>query len=42
VNHVGEIIVEKRIVIYDPRELVLDDNFGEIDVGVIIFSWPKD
>jgi hypothetical protein len=42
VNHVGKIIVERRIVAYDPRELVLDDNLGEIKVWVTILSCPKD
>ncbi len=42
VNHVGEIIVEKRIVTYDPREPILDDNPGETNVGVIIFNYLKD
>jgi len=41
-NHVGNIIVGRRIVAYDPRELVLDDDLGEIEVGVRILSCPKD
>ncbi len=41
-NHVGEIITEGRIVAYDPRELVLDDNLGETKVGVTILNYPKD
>jgi hypothetical protein len=42
VNHVGEMIVEGRIVACDPRELVLDNNLGETDVGVTILSYPND
>jgi len=42
VNHVGDIIVEGRIVTCDPRELVLDDDLGETKVGVTILSFPKD
>jgi hypothetical protein len=42
VNHVGEMVVEGRIVTCDPRELVLDNNLGEIDVRVTIFSYPND
>jgi hypothetical protein len=41
-NHVGEIIVERRIVTYDPREPILDDNLGETNVRVIIFNYLKD
>jgi len=41
-NHVGNIIVGRRTVAYDPRELVLDDDLGEIEVGVRILSCPKD
>jgi hypothetical protein len=33
VNHVGEIIVEGKIVTYDPREPILDDELGELTVG---------
>jgi len=42
VNHVGKIIVEGRIVAYDPREPVLDDDLREIIVGVTILNYPKD
>jgi hypothetical protein len=42
VNHVGEITVERRIVTYDPREPILDDDLGETNVGVIIFNYLKD
>jgi hypothetical protein len=42
VNNVGKIVVEGRIVAYDPRELVLDDDLGEIDIGVTILNYPKD
>ncbi len=42
VNHVGKIIVEGRIVAYDPKELILDDDLGETEVGVKILSCPKD
>jgi hypothetical protein len=41
-NHVGDIIVEGRIVVCDPREFVLDDDLGETKVGVIILGCPKD
>jgi hypothetical protein len=34
-NHVGDIIVEGRIVACDPKELALDDNFGETKVDII-------
>jgi hypothetical protein len=33
VNHVGDIIVEGRIIAHDPREPILDEDFGEIKVG---------
>jgi len=42
VNHVGKIIAEGRIVSYDPKELILDDNLGETEVGVTILNYPKD
>ncbi len=42
VNHVGETIVEGRIVACDPREPILDDDLGEIDIGVTILKYPKD
>jgi len=42
VNHVGEIIAEGRIVAHDPKEPILDKNFGEIKVGVPISNYPKD
>jgi hypothetical protein len=42
VNHVGEIIVERRIVACDPKEPVLDDDLGEIEVGVTILNYPKE
>jgi hypothetical protein len=29
-NHVLDIIVGRKIVAYDPRELVLDNDLGEI------------
>ncbi len=41
-NHVGKIIVEGRIVTHDPREPILDEDFGEIKVGVPILNYPKD
>ncbi len=41
-NHVGKIVVEGRIVAYDLKELVLDDDLCEIDVGVTILSCLKD
>jgi len=41
-NHVGNIIVGRKIVAYDPRELVLDNDLGETEVGVRILSCPKD
>jgi hypothetical protein len=41
VNHVGKIIVEGKIVICDPTELVLDNNLSETKVRVTILSWPK-
>ncbi len=42
VNHVGEIIAKGRIVAYDPREPILDNNLGETKVGVTILNCPKD
>ncbi len=33
-NHVGDIIVGRRIVAYDPREFVLDDDLGELKLGL--------
>jgi hypothetical protein len=42
VNNVRDIIVEGRIVAYDPRELVLDNNLGETEVGVTILNCQKD
>jgi hypothetical protein len=39
VNNVRDIIAEGRIVAYDPRELVLDDD---LEVGVTILSCQKD
>jgi hypothetical protein len=41
-NHVGKNIIEGRIVTCDPKELVLDYDFGEIDVGVKILNCLKD
>jgi hypothetical protein len=42
VNHVGEIIAEGRIVAHDPKEPILDEEFGEIKVGDLISNYPKD
>jgi hypothetical protein len=42
VNHVGKNIVEGKIVACDPKEPVLDDDLGEIDVGVTILNCLKD
>ncbi len=42
VNHVGEIIIEGRIVMCDLKEHVLENDLGEVDVGVIILSCPND
>jgi hypothetical protein len=42
VNHVGEIIVERRIVACDPKEPILDDDLGEIEVRVTILNYSKD
>jgi hypothetical protein len=43
VNDVGEMIIAKgRIVMCDLRELVLNDDLGETDVGVTILSYPND
>jgi len=42
INHVVNIIVGRKIVAYDPRELVLDDDLGETEVGVRILNCPKD
>jgi len=42
VNHVEEIIAEGRIVSHDPKEPILDEDFGEIKVGVPISNYPKD
>ncbi len=41
-NRVADIIVGRKIVAYDPRELVLDNDLGEIKIGVRILSCPKD
>jgi len=41
-NHVADIIVRRKIVAYNPRELVLDNDLGETEVGVRILSCPKD
>jgi hypothetical protein len=41
VNNVGKIVVEGKIVAYDPREPVLDDDLGEIDIGVTILNYLK-
>ncbi len=41
VKHVGKIIDEGRIVTHDPREPILDEDFGEIKVGVPISNYPK-
>jgi hypothetical protein len=42
VNHVGKMIIEGRIVACDLKELVLDDDLGEINVGVTILNYPND
>jgi hypothetical protein len=42
INRVADIIVGRKIVAYDPRELVLDNDIGETEVGVIILNCPKD
>jgi hypothetical protein len=42
VNHVGEMIVKGRIIACDLRELVLDDDLGETNVGVTILNCPND
>ncbi len=43
VNDVGEmIIVEGKIVTCDLKELVLNDDLGETNVGVTILSYPND
>lgn len=42
VNHVGKMISEGKIVACDLRELVLDDKFGETNVGVTILNYPND
>jgi hypothetical protein len=41
VNHVEDITVEGRIVACDPREPVLDNDFGETEIGVTMLSCPK-
>ncbi len=40
-NHVGKMIIERKIVACDLKELVLDDDLGEINVGVIILNYPN-
>jgi hypothetical protein len=35
-------IIERRIVTCDPKEHILDNNPGEIDVGVMILSCAND
>jgi len=43
VNDVRDlIIIERKIVTCDLRELVLNDDLSEIDVGVTILSYPND
>ncbi len=42
INCVADIIVGRKIVAYDPRELVLDNDLGETKIGVRILSCPKD
>jgi hypothetical protein len=42
VNHVGEMIVEGRIIVFDSTEPVLDDDLGEINVGFTILNYPND
>ncbi len=41
-NHVGKNIVGWKIITCDPRELVLNGDFGENHVEVTILSCPND
>ncbi len=42
VNHVREMIVERKIIVFDSRERILDNDLGEINVGFTILNYPND
>ncbi len=42
VNHVGKVITRRMIVACDLKELVLDYDLGETNVGVAILNYPSD
>jgi len=41
-NVVGEMITKEMIMACDLKELVLDKNLGETNVGVSILNYPND
>jgi len=42
VNHVGEMIVEGKITVFDSKEPILNNDLGEINVGFTILNYPND
>ncbi len=42
VDDIGVVIVKGRINACDPKEVVLDEDLGETNVGVTILSYPHD
>jgi hypothetical protein len=42
VHDIGVVIVKGQINACDPKEVVLDENLGEIIIGVTILSYPRD
>ncbi len=42
VNHVREMIVEGKIIVFNSREPILDNDLGEINVGFTILNCPND
>jgi hypothetical protein len=42
VDDIGVVIVKGRINACDPKEVVLDEDLGETNVGVTILSYPRD
>jgi len=42
VDYIGVMIVKGWINACDPKELVLDEDLGETDVGVTILNYPHD
>ncbi len=41
-DDIGVVIVKGRINACDPKEVVLDEDLGETNVGVTILSYPRD